>query len=78
MAQILIRNLDDEDLIVIKQLAQAHRCTLDDEISLILKEAASRARATARYRGRVESIRASFGQKTFSDSTDLVREDRSR
>ena len=76
MAQVLIRNLDDEDLNELKQLAQTHQRSLEGEIRLILKEAASRARAMAQYIERVESIRAGFGQKTFSDSADIIREDR--
>jgi plasmid stability protein len=76
MVQVLIRNLDDEDLLVIKQLAKAHRRSLEDEIRLILKQAASCAHTIAQYRERVESIRAGFDQKTFSDSTNVIRKDR--
>lgn len=76
MAQVLIRNLDDEDLNGLKQLAQEHHRSLEGEIRLILKEAARRARAMAEYRKRVEAIRAGFGRKIFSDSAELIREDR--
>jgi plasmid stability protein len=76
MAQVLVRNLDEEDLNGLKQLAQEHHRSLEGEIRLILKEAAGRARAMADYRQRVEAIRAGFGQQAFSDSADLIREDR--
>lgn len=76
MAQVLIRNVDEEDLNELKQLAQQHHRSLEGEIRLILKEAAGRARAMAGYRKRAEAIRAAFGGKTFSDSADLIREDR--
>lgn len=76
MAQVLVRNLDEEDLNGLKRLAQEHHRSLEGEIRLILKEAAGRARDMAEFRARVEAFRAGFGDKVFSDSADLIREDR--
>ena len=76
MAQVLVRNLDQEDLSDLKQLAKEHHRSLEGEIRLILKDAASRAREMREFRGRVDAFRASFGGKIFSDSADLIREDR--
>jgi plasmid stability protein len=76
MAQVLVRNLDEEDLSGLKQLAQEHHRSLEGEIRLILKEAAGRARDMGEFRKRVEALRAGFGNQVFSDSADLIREDR--
>ena len=76
MAQVLVRNLDDEDLSGLKQLAKEHHRSLEGEIRLILKDAATRAREIRAFRERVDAFRASFGDKLFSDSADLIREDR--
>lgn len=78
MAQVLVRNLDDEDLDSLRRLAQAHQRSLEGETRFILKDAARRARAMSGYRRRVEAIRAGFGRRTFSDSAKLIREDRDR
>lgn len=76
MAQVLVRNLDEDDLDSLKQLAKEHQRSLEGEIRLILKDAASRARAMSSYRRSVEALQAGFGAQTFSDSADLIREDR--
>jgi vacuolar-type H+-ATPase subunit H len=41
---------------------------IEENVKLSMKDALQRAR----------KIRASFGKKTFSDSTELLREDRER
>jgi antitoxin FitA len=76
MGQVLIRNLDDKDLEGLRQLARQHHRSLEAEIRLILKEAAARAHDMNEFRSRVEAIRASFGGKLFSDSAEMIREDR--
>jgi hypothetical protein len=76
MAQVLVRNLDEEDLNGLKQLAKVHHRSLEGEIRLILKDAANRAREMREFRERVEVFRGSFGGKIFSDSADLIRDDR--
>jgi len=76
MSQLLVRNLDPEDLNALKQLALEHHRSLESEVRRILKEAASRTREMRDFRGRVEALRASLGDKTFSDSAELIREDR--
>lgn len=76
MSQLLVRNLAPEDLDGLKQLALEHHRSLEAEARRILKEAAGRTREMRDFRGRVEALRASLGDKTFSDSAELIREDR--
>ena len=76
MAQLLIRNLDQETVDRLKERARRHRRSLEGEVRVILeKEAAAGADDPWRL---AERIRASFGGRRFSDSAALVREDRDR
>jgi plasmid stability protein len=61
MAQLLIRNLDEETINSLKGLAKKHNRSLQGEVKLVLEGYASR-----------------FAGRTFSDSAELVREDRER
>ena len=76
MAQLLIRDLDGETIERLKARAKLHRRSLQGEVKLILEHEAlvSREDAVAL----AERIRASFGGSRFSDSTELIREDRDR
>ncbi|MBF2007719.1 hypothetical protein ACF3DV_32365 [Chlorogloeopsis fritschii PCC 9212] len=84
MAQILVENLDPVILEKLENLAKQHGRSLQEELKHILQQAAEKvthyhiggdmekarealARAQVRYAG-----------KTFSDSTELIREDRER
>jgi plasmid stability protein len=76
VAQLLIRNLDQETVDRLKERARRHRRSLEGEVRVILeKEAAAGARDPWQL---AERIRASFGGRRFSDSAALVREDRDR
>ncbi|WGV26292.1 FitA-like ribbon-helix-helix domain-containing protein [Halotia branconii] len=84
MAQILVENLDPLILQRLETLAKQHGRSLQEELKYILQQATEKqthyhsggdmekarealARAQVRYAG-----------KTFSDSTELIREDRER
>ena len=76
MAQLLIRDLDPETVVRLKERARRHRRSLQGEVRLILeKEAAAGADEAW---GLADRIRASFGGRKFSDSAALIRKDRDR
>lgn len=76
MAQILIRDLDDETVKRLKDRARRHGRSLQGEAKLILTQAAGMSLSEARQ------LALQWHQKLagrdFPDSTDLVREDRQR
>jgi plasmid stability protein len=74
MANVLIRNLDDEVLKQLKASAKAHGRSLQAEIHEILRHASARRlaetrRLSARWLERLHGT-------TQTDSTALIREDR--
>ena len=78
MAHILIRNLDDSVVERLRKRAEAHKRSLQGEVKQILEEAAeidyTKAwEAVERFR---EKMKCSG--LTFSDSAELLREDRER
>ena len=77
MGDVLVRNLDEAVIDLLKRRASGHRRSLQAEVKEILEQAArhvtlSEARETA-----VE-IRRSFGDQTFTDSVELLVQDRER
>ena len=76
MPQLLIRNLDEETIQNLKERARHHNRSLQGEVKLILEEYANRPDESPlaiadRWQGY-------FAGRTFSDSAELVREDRER
>ena len=76
MAQLLIRDLDVETIERLKRRAKLHRRSLQGEVRLILEKEAEASRDDPW--ALAERIRAAFGGRRFSDSADLIREDRDR
>ena len=76
MAQVVIRDLDSDVVERLKQRAQRSGRSLEAELRLVLKRAADEDFVSAR--AAVERVRALFGDRRFSDSSELVREDRDR
>lgn len=74
MSQILIRNLDEEVIDSLKARARRHNRSLQGEVKLILEDI-SRQPDEAPL-AVAERWQAYFAGHKFSDSTDLVREDR--
>ena len=77
MAQVLVRQLSDKVVDRLKKQAKEHGRSLQSEIKTILEEAVpDYERAWKRIDTSRTKLRRS-GRK-FSDSTDLIREDRDR
>ena len=76
MSQLVIPDLDDATLARLRERAARHSRTVEAEVQAILAEALS---STDPWAG----ADAIFGElaasgRTFSDSADLIREDRDR
>lgn len=76
MAQILVRGLDDEVVERLKRRAKEAGHSLQAEARLILADAAKVDMATARRL--CDEFRKRFEGRVFSDSAELIREDRDR
>ncbi len=75
MAQILIRGLDEKVVARLKSRANSNGRSLEGEARSILQSAAGYSPAEARKA--LRALRKSLGHK-FSDSSELIAEDRLR
>ena len=77
MAQVLVRQLDEKVVVRLKKRAKEHGRSLQSEMKTILEEAVPDYEAAWK---RIEGFRKRLRKsgRTFSDSTDLIREDRDR
>ena len=78
MAQMLVRNLDDDTVAILKQRAKQHHRSLQSEVRAIIEYACRQADDMDRVRRNLEAFQATFGGKVFADSAQLIREDRDR
>ena len=76
MADILVRNLDTKTVKRLKEQAKLHRRSLQGEAKLILERAARTG--TVDIGAMVKRWRKRFAGRRFSDSAELIREDRER
>ena len=76
MAQLLIRDLDDEAVQRLKDRAQRHGRSLEGEARLILTHAAGISFTAARRLAR--QWQKKLAGRKLPDSTRLIREDRQR
>ncbi len=72
MAQILVRNLDDACVERLKSRAAHRGRSLQAEAKLILEQASQLDMAAARQLA--DRLRAKVGQRSASDSVDILRE----
>lgn len=77
MPDMLIRDLDEKTVDLLKALAQRKGRSLQSETKTILEDAA-RASDWDRARALADTIRAKLEGRLFDDSAALVREDRDR
>ncbi len=76
MPQILVRDLDEEVVKRLKARAKQEGRSLQAEVKLILEQAAKLDMDTSLKL--LQQYRVRFKGRFFSDSTDLVRENRDR
>jgi plasmid stability protein len=77
MANLTIRNIEDETVDALKQRARTHRRSLEGELRQILADAV-RPAASVDLRLLAERIAAITPDGPQTDSVDLLREDRRR
>ena len=77
MAEILVRDLDTKVVTRLKARAKTHGRSLQGEVKAILEREASGPSATERLK-LIEKWQKHFSGRLFSDSTDMIREDRNR
>lgn len=79
MAQILVRDLDQETVERLKRRAREDGRSLQSEVKHILSQAAQEPIVDMETaRALVENIRKKFKGRKFPDSVELIREDRNR
>jgi plasmid stability protein len=76
MADLLIQDIDAEILEKLRKAAADNGRTLEEEVRHALERAAVRNMAETRRLS--DYWQQYFSGRTFSDSTDLIREDRDR
>jgi plasmid stability protein len=76
MAQVVIRNIDDDAIRELKERARRKGISLERELRTILTEAAHNDRVS--FRQRATEFRRKLAGRRHSDSTALVRADRGR
>lgn len=76
MAQLIVRNIDDELVRILKERATRHGRSAEAEHREILKEALQPSRAD--FWERARWFRENVAGKQRTDSTDIVREWRDR
>jgi plasmid stability protein len=77
MAQVLVRQLNDKVVDRLKKRAKEHGRSLQSEVKTILEEAVPDYEAAWKRIGRFRKRLQQSGRK-FSNSVDLIREDRDR
>ena len=79
MANVTIRNLDDEVVKTLKAQAKAHNRSLEAELRQLLTEAAVLRKKRRAFRKEVDRIRKMTPKdRSQTDSVELLREDRDR
>ncbi len=76
MSQLLVRDLDPETIERLKARARRHGRSLQGEVKAILEAATKLSMEEARQLA--DEWQARLAGRTFSDSTDSIREDRER
>ncbi len=75
MAQLLVRDLDPAVVARLKDKARQNRRSLQGEVKAILEEAAQRATRDEAL-AMIDNWQRKWGDRVFSDSTQMIREDR--
>ena len=77
MAQILIRDLDDEVVAILKARAKSNHRSLQGEVKAMIEDRV-RVGGNAAVGAELRNFRATLSKKRLSDSTRLIRSDRER
>lgn len=84
MAQVLVDDLDPIIVEKLETLARRHGRSLQAELKYILEQAVQTEAAPTKQidmaaaRERIKQVQAMYAGRTFTDSVELLREDRER
>lgn len=78
MGQILVRGIPEADMAALDERARRLGRSREHEVRLLIARAADEERRWAEHVERAEELRARLSDRSFPDSTALVREDRER
>lgn len=78
MAQLLIRDIDPEVIKLLKLHAKQHHRSLQGELKSIVEAAVTTKMSIKETRKICKAWHERLAGSSFSDSTDLLREDRNR
>ena len=78
MANVTVRNIDDDVIASLKAQAKAHHRSLEGEIRHVLASHVSRRTRMAGFRDRTAHLNAQTKDRPQTDSVILLREDRDR
>jgi plasmid stability protein len=76
MSDLLIRNLPPEVAAFLKAEAARHGRSVQAEVVEMLEQAEERQKKHERFWQTADALREELRGRTFSDSADLIREDR--
>ena len=78
MAQVLVRDLDERTVDLLKEFARSNNRSLQGEVKAIIEEAVALNDKRSRFLASVERWRARWTRegRTFSDSVELLRDAR--
>ena len=78
MTDILIRNVPEDVLGKLRQKAADNKRSLQQELLLIIESAAEEDKYNAAASASIIREKLAAYERSYSDSTELIREDRSR
>jgi len=78
MKQVLIRDLDEDVIVALKDQAARHNRSLQGELKAIVTQAARGSRINPALLKKIDALRNSLKGKIKGNSADLIREDRDR
>ena len=78
MAQVLIRELEDEVIEALKERAKRNQRSLQGELKVIVTQAAHASRVNPALLARIDSLRNKLRGRKHTDSAKLLREIRGR
>ena len=78
MANVTVRNIDDDVIASLKAQARAHHRSLEGEIRHVLTAHVSRRTRMTGFRDRTAHLNAQTEDRPQTDSVILLREDRER
>ena len=78
MANVTVRNIDDQVIASLKAQAKANHRSLEGEIRHVLAQQALRSTRLEEFRERTERLQSLTNGLPQTDSVTLIREDRDR